>query len=53
MRQLPKSQSRTSETYMTFATIEDTSMEVERNKYGFHCWITHNAIWLGFDMGYR
>jgi hypothetical protein len=39
-------QSRTLETYRTFATIKDTSMEVRRNKYGFHCWITHNAIWL-------
>jgi hypothetical protein len=39
-------ESRTTETCWTFATIEDTSMEVERNKYGFYCWITHNAIWL-------
>jgi hypothetical protein len=38
--------SRMTETHKTFATIEDSSMEVERNKYGFHHWITHNAIWL-------
>jgi hypothetical protein len=44
MQQLPESQSRTLKTCMTFATIEDTSMEVGRNKYGFHCWITHNAV---------
>jgi hypothetical protein len=41
-----QSQSRMTETHMTFATIEDTSMEVGSNKYGFHQWITHNAIWL-------
>jgi hypothetical protein len=41
---LPKSQSRTLETCRTFATIEDTSMEMGRNKYRFHCWITHNTI---------
>jgi hypothetical protein len=34
------------ETCMTFATIEDTLVEVGRNKYGFHYWITHNTIWL-------
>jgi hypothetical protein len=34
------------ETRRTFATIEDTSMEVGRNKYRFYYWITHNAIWL-------
>jgi hypothetical protein len=34
------------ETHRTFATIEDTSMKVGRNKYGFHHWTTHNAIWL-------
>jgi hypothetical protein len=32
------------ETRRTFTTIKDTSMEVGRNKYGFYCWITHNAI---------
>jgi hypothetical protein len=30
-----ESKSRTTETRRTFATIEDTSMEVLRNKYGF------------------
>jgi hypothetical protein len=41
-----QSQNRTTETHMTFTTIEDTSMLVGRNKYGFHRWITHNTIWL-------
>jgi hypothetical protein len=39
-------QSKTPATCRTFVTIEDTSTEVGRNKYGFYCWITHNAIWL-------
>jgi hypothetical protein len=34
------------ETCGTFVTIEDTSMEVGRNKYGFHHWVTHNTTWL-------
>jgi hypothetical protein len=42
------------ETYMTFATIEDTSMEVGRNKYGFYYWVTHkksgyDSIWVIVD----
>jgi hypothetical protein len=41
-----QSQNRTTETHMTFTTIEDTSMLVGRNKYGFHRWITHNTILL-------
>jgi hypothetical protein len=48
-----QSQSRMPETFRIFATIEYTSMEVGRNKYGFHCWTTHNAIYLRFYMGYR
>jgi hypothetical protein len=27
-----------------FATIEDTSIEMGRNKYQSHRWIAHNAI---------
>jgi hypothetical protein len=41
-----KESKRTTETYKTFATIEDTSIEVRRNKYDFYHWITHNTIWL-------
>jgi hypothetical protein len=41
-----QSQSKMPETYRTFTTIEDTSMEVGRNKYGFHYRVTDNKIWL-------
>jgi hypothetical protein len=34
------------ETCRTFAIVEDTSMEVGRNKYEFHYWITYDAFQL-------
>jgi hypothetical protein len=33
-------------TSRTFATLEDTRMEMGRNKYGFHCGIAKNKKWL-------
>jgi hypothetical protein len=51
---LSKSQSRTPKTSRTFATIEDTSMEVERNKYGFIVGLPttqsgYDSIWVIVD----
>jgi hypothetical protein len=31
---------------MTFATFEDTEMEMGRNKYGFYCAFAKNSKWL-------
>jgi hypothetical protein len=33
-------------TSRTFATLEDTQMEMGRNKYGFHCGIAKISKWL-------
>jgi IS30 family transposase len=48
---LSKSQSRTPKTSRTFVGLEDTRMEMERNKYGFHYGIAKNSkrydsIWV-------
>jgi hypothetical protein len=50
MRQLSESHSKTPETYRTFATIEDTSMEVGRNKYGLPTTqYGYDSIWVIID----
>jgi hypothetical protein len=52
---LSKSQSRTPKTSRAFATLEDTRMEMGRNKYGFHCGIAkktqngYDSIWVIVD----
>jgi hypothetical protein len=38
-----QSQSRMPETRRTFATFEDTGMEMRRNTYGFHCGFAKNS----------
>jgi hypothetical protein len=38
-----QSQSRTPKTNKTFAALEDTRMEMGRNKYGFHCGFAKNS----------
>jgi hypothetical protein len=51
MLNVPISQSKTSKTYRTITTSEDTGMETGSNSHGLFSRVTPNSGWVRCNMG--